>query len=62
MMIGDGKTDLETQPFVHTFIGYGGNIERNAIKEKVKTLKNSYYYTDFNKLINELTNLTTLTT
>ena len=35
MMIGDGKTDLETQPFVHTFIGYGGNVERNTIKEKV---------------------------
>lgn len=54
MMIGDGSTDLETQPYVNLFIGYGGNIERVSIKEKIKKLDNSYYYTDFNKLIDEL--------
>ena len=54
MMIGDGSTDLETQPYLNLFIGYGGNIERISIKEKIKKLDNSYYYIDFIKLIHEL--------
>lgn len=54
MMIGDGTTDLETQPHVHTFIGYGGNIERISIKNKIENLNNSFYYKDFNVLINTL--------
>lgn len=31
-MIGDGSSDLETQPFVDVFIGYGGFIERAKVK------------------------------
>ena len=32
IMIGDGSTDLDTQPYVNSFIGYGGNIIRNNIR------------------------------
>lgn len=34
VMVGDGSSDLETQPFVDQFIGYGGFVERALVKEK----------------------------
>jgi phosphoserine phosphatase len=50
VMIGDGATDLESCPPADAFIGFGGNI----IREKVK--KNcSWFVTDFQELIDELT-------
>lgn len=54
MMIGDGSTDLETYPYVNLFIGYGGNIERLSIKEKIKEINNGLYYTSFPLLLNHL--------
>jgi phosphoserine phosphatase len=32
VMVGDGSSDLETQPFVDLFIGYGGFLERAKVK------------------------------
>lgn len=36
VMVGDGSSDLETQPFVDLFIGYGGYIERAKVKAEAK--------------------------
>lgn len=36
VMVGDGSSDLETQPFVDTFIGYGGYLERTKVKAEAK--------------------------
>lgn len=36
VMIGDGATDLEACPPADAFIGFGGNIIRQQIKEKAK--------------------------
>ncbi len=35
-MIGDGSSDLETQPFVDLFFGYGGFVERSKVKAEAK--------------------------
>lgn len=45
IMIGDGITDLEARPPADLFIGYGGIIERNIVKEK-----SDLYITDFEEL------------
>lgn len=40
VMVGDGSSDLETQPHVDLFIGYGGYLER----PKVKAEANQFVY------------------
>ncbi|XP_006615499.1 phosphoserine phosphatase isoform X1 [Apis dorsata] len=44
--IGDGSTDLETTSIVDLFIGYGGNVIRENVKQQ-----SLWYITDFNELI-----------
>ena len=36
VMIGDGSSDLETQPFVDLFVGYGGFVARAKVKAEAK--------------------------
>jgi len=48
-MIGDGATDLEASPPADNFIGYGGNIVREEVRNGAK-----YYITDFEKLTQAL--------
>lgn len=45
-MIGDGATDLESCPPADFFIGYGGNIIRESVRDRA-----SYYVTDFQQLM-----------
>ncbi|XP_056412470.1 phosphoserine phosphatase isoform X2 [Hyla sarda] len=49
VMIGDGATDLEACPPADGFIGFGGNVIRQQVKEKAK-----WYITDFEELLREL--------
>ncbi|XP_076029581.1 phosphoserine phosphatase isoform X2 [Oratosquilla oratoria] len=49
VMIGDGATDLEACPPADAFIGFGGNIVRDAVRDK-----SSWFVTDFATLIDEL--------
>ncbi|XP_065137811.1 phosphoserine phosphatase [Paramisgurnus dabryanus] len=49
VMIGDGATDLEACPPASAFIGFGGNVVRQQVKEKA-----SWYVTSFDELIQEL--------
>lgn len=49
VMIGDGATDMEACPPANAFIGYGGNV----IREKVKQAAH-WYIMDFQELIDEL--------
>ncbi|KAJ6646555.1 Phosphoserine phosphatase, partial [Pseudolycoriella hygida] len=44
-MIGDGATDLEASPPADNFIGYGGNIVREEVRNGAQ-----FYITDFEKL------------
>lgn len=44
-MIGDGATDLEASPPANHFIGYGGNIIREEVRNRAQ-----YYVTDFQQL------------
>ncbi|PBC26214.1 phosphoserine phosphatase isoform X1 [Apis cerana] len=44
--IGDGSTDLETTSIVDLFIGYGGNVIRENVKQQ-----SLWYITDFNELV-----------
>ncbi|XP_070499744.1 phosphoserine phosphatase isoform X2 [Chironomus tepperi] len=46
VMIGDGATDLEACPPANFFIGYGGNIIRESVRERAQ-----YYVTDFTQLM-----------
>lgn len=46
-MIGDGATDLEASPPANNFIGYGGNVIREEVRERAK-----FYVTDFHQLYN----------
>lgn len=48
-MIGDGYTDLEARPPADVFIGYGGIVERETVKENA-----DWFVTDFRSLIDEL--------
>lgn len=48
-MIGDGATDLEASPPADHFIGYGGNIIREEVRNRAK-----FYITDFEQLTNAL--------
>lgn len=49
VLIGDGATDLEACPPADAFIGYGGNVIRDVVKNNSK-----WYVTDFNEIINVL--------
>lgn len=41
LMMGDGVSDLETQPDVDSFIGFGGVVERSKVREKA-----NHWFTD----------------
>lgn len=49
VMIGDGMTDLESCPPADAFIGFGGNVVREAVKKQ-----SSWFVTSFYHLISEL--------
>ncbi|XP_034025224.1 phosphoserine phosphatase [Thalassophryne amazonica] len=49
VMIGDGATDLEACPPASAFIGFGGNVIRQQVKERC-----TWYITSFGELIKEL--------
>ncbi|XP_041349818.1 phosphoserine phosphatase-like isoform X2 [Gigantopelta aegis] len=57
VMVGDGATDMETCPPADAFIGYGGNVVRESVKEKA-----SWFITDFQELIGELKSATNVNT
>lgn len=46
VMIGDGATDMESSPPADFFIGYGGNIIREPVRERAL-----YFVTDFGQLM-----------
>lgn len=48
-MIGDGATDLEASPPADNFIGYGGNVVRDEVRNRAQ-----YYVTDFQQLYKDL--------
>lgn len=48
-MIGDGATDLEASPPANNFIGYGGNVVRDEVRNRAQ-----YYVTDFQQLYKDL--------
>lgn len=48
-MIGDGATDLEASPPADSFIGFGGNIIREEVRNRAQ-----YYVTDFKQLHSDL--------
>lgn len=41
-MVGDGVSDLETQPIVDIFVGFGGFTPRPAVKEKASAFITSF--------------------
>nr|CAI5868189.1 unnamed protein product [Callosobruchus analis] len=47
VLIGDGATDLEACPPADAFIGFGGNVTRQTVKDRAK-----WFITDFNDIIN----------
>lgn len=49
VMIGDGATDLEAAPPADHFIGYGGNIVRDEVRNRAK-----YYVMAFEQLFEGL--------
>ncbi|XP_059829150.1 phosphoserine phosphatase [Hypanus sabinus] len=49
VMIGDGITDLEACPPADAFIGFGGNVVRQQVKEKAK-----WFVTSFQEITAEL--------
>ncbi|XP_063564183.1 phosphoserine phosphatase isoform X1 [Gorilla gorilla gorilla] len=49
IMIGDGATDMEACPPADAFIGFGGNVIRQQVKDNAK-----WYITDFVELLGEL--------
>ncbi|XP_049779069.1 phosphoserine phosphatase isoform X1 [Schistocerca cancellata] len=49
VLIGDGATDLEACPPADAFIGFGGNVVREAVKAKAQ-----WYVTDFKELLDAL--------
>lgn len=51
VMVGDGATDMEAVPPADAFIGYGGNVIRESVKEKA-----AWFVTDFKELIQALDN------
>ncbi|XP_032462616.1 phosphoserine phosphatase isoform X1 [Phocoena sinus] len=49
VMIGDGATDMEACPPADVFIGFGGNVIRQQVKDN-----SEWYITDFVELLGEL--------
>ncbi|XP_061187501.1 phosphoserine phosphatase-like isoform X1 [Saccostrea echinata] len=49
VVVGDGATDMEAVPPADAFIGYGGNVVRDSVKEKA-----AWFVTDFRELIQAL--------
>ncbi|KAK7102521.1 phosphoserine phosphatase-like [Littorina saxatilis] len=49
VMIGDGATDMEASPPADAFIGYGGNVVRDKVKNNA-----DWFVTDFQELISAL--------
>ncbi|XP_060594222.1 phosphoserine phosphatase-like [Ruditapes philippinarum] len=49
VFIGDGATDLEAYPPADLFIGYGGNVQREKVKQNAP-----WFVTDFQDLIQPL--------
>lgn len=49
VMIGDGVTDLQSRPHSDAFIGFGGVVEREVVKEEA-----DWFVTDFNEILEEL--------
>uniref|UniRef100_A0AC35U8Y6 Phosphoserine phosphatase n=1 Tax=Rhabditophanes sp. KR3021 TaxID=114890 RepID=A0AC35U8Y6_9BILA len=49
VMIGDGATDAEAFPPAHAFIGFGGNVIRESVKQVAP-----WFVYDFKTLIDEL--------
>lgn len=45
-MIGDGATDLEASPPANNFIGYGGNVIREEVRNRAP-----YYVINFEQLV-----------
>ena len=45
VMVGDGATDAQAKPPATSFIGFGGVVERTAVKEKA-----DWFVTDFDSL------------
>lgn len=50
VFVGDGVTDLEACPPADAFIGYGGNVVREKVKNSA-----AWFVTDFKQLIDVLT-------
>ena len=48
-MIGDGATDMEARPPADAFIGFGGVVVREKVKQGA-----DWFVTDMQELINEL--------
>lgn len=46
VMIGDGATDLESAPPADYFIGYGGNVIRESVRER-----SIFFITDFAQIM-----------
>ena len=46
VMIGDGATDLESAPPADYFIGYGGNVVRESVRER-----SIFFITDFAQIM-----------
>nr|XP_022296623.1 phosphoserine phosphatase-like [Crassostrea virginica]XP_022296624.1 phosphoserine phosphatase-like [Crassostrea virginica]XP_022296626.1 phosphoserine phosphatase-like [Crassostrea virginica]XP_022296627.1 phosphoserine phosphatase-like [Crassostrea virginica]XP_022296628.1 phosphoserine phosphatase-like [Crassostrea virginica] len=49
VVVGDGATDMEAVPPADAFVGYGGNVVRESVKEKA-----AWFVTDFSELIEAL--------
>lgn len=49
VMIGDGATDMEASPPADAFIGFGGNVVREKVKNGAK-----WFVDSFDKLLEEL--------
>nr|XP_027804357.1 phosphoserine phosphatase isoform X3 [Marmota flaviventris] len=49
IMIGDGATDMEACPPADVFIGFGGNVIRQQVKDNAR-----WYITDFVELLGDL--------
>ena len=46
VMVGDGATDAQAKPPADAFIGFGGVVERQAVKEQA-----DWFVTDFQDMV-----------
>lgn len=49
VMVGDGATDMEACPPADAFIGFGGNVERESVRQGA-----TVYVKDFSELLSRL--------